>query len=154
MIALAGHHMKRAAQHCVSLLQQVPKKPWTKDVRNQCILSLRMESVTYLWVAPAQEDTLLLAQVKKVGDEDWHAIAAHFPSRTNKQCRDRWAPAVLQFHVHVLPLRVGSSCDCMHGVVAFQVAQPPPSRGEQARMDARRGPCVVSTVPGGWQPLG
>lgn len=33
---------------------------------------------------------MLIEKVHHFGEENWHAVAQHFPHRTNKQCRDRW----------------------------------------------------------------
>eukprot|EP00301_Raphidiophrys_heterophryoidea_P025837 c8761_g2_i2.p2 GENE.c8761_g2_i2~~c8761_g2_i2.p2 ORF type:complete len:116 (-),score=20.47 c8761_g2_i2:508-855(-) len=38
----------------------------------------------------AQEDRKLFELVKSHGTNSWEAIAPHFPTRTPKQCRERW----------------------------------------------------------------
>ncbi|PWA86000.1 homeodomain-like protein [Artemisia annua] len=37
-----------------------------------------------------EEDMLLVRLVKLFGDKDWARIAARFPHKTRKRCRDRW----------------------------------------------------------------
>jgi hypothetical protein len=37
-----------------------------------------------------EEDMLLLQIVQRTGPKKWSTIAAHFPGRIGKQCRERW----------------------------------------------------------------
>ncbi|XP_048537143.1 transcription factor MYB73-like [Triticum urartu] len=37
-----------------------------------------------------EEDTLLRAKVQEFGEGSWMQVASYLPSRSGKQCRERW----------------------------------------------------------------
>jgi hypothetical protein len=55
--------------------------------------------------------------VLQLGKSDWSAIAQHFPSRTSRQCRDRWK------HYISPDVVIGSWSEADDGVLLRKVAE-------------------------------